>query len=563
MRRWSLAAFMALLVTTGCASTLERAQSAHRRGDYDEAELLYRRAAENDDSRDAADEGIASMWAEQAGSIEDSDPDGAEDLYRDALDLRPGHDESLTGLVRLLRKQKRFADASGVLDEAEASGKCGGSCGRLTLVLLLDQGDRALAKGQWDEALAAYEEAQRIREQPTTAIAIAATLLEAGDLARTEAALVAAHPLMLGADASTTERFLQIQSTLIDRLLETKQLDAVDRVRALRIREEPPDRATTLALQVADTLHEAEDEAGALARYEQILATPDEHPLDDAQRAALSKKAAFIYAALGTRDLHDGFAGDAEANLRQAIALRPEDWSLKLQRLLALSGSTGAAPALEGLSKVPTKAAGVTQVRAILLALRAREEVGRGELETARATLEQAQQAYADLPEVHLAAALILARSPSDELGRGERRVLQGRTSIIPYGGEVFRWGEALSELDWVRNHVASRSKTYPFTAPWLASATKELEDQLRSVYPLPVSFREEPEPIVVFDNTSARAIEVSVSGPEGLREELFVAAGAERELMIPDSGLLRLRVGRTKRVFYAEGYAKVTLTVP
>lgn len=558
--QWIQAACMALLVTTACASTLERAESALLRGDYGEAEDLYDKAAQNERSKAAAVRGIADVHTERARAREASDPEGAEEHYREALSLLPEHDGALTGLVRLLRAQGRLDDASEVVEQAKASGNCGGSCGRLTLVLLLARGDQAFAAKRWDDALAAYSAAQALREQPSGSVAIAATHLAAGKLAEAEAALLIAQPQMLGADASTTDRFLQIHRALLEGALATGDFEGADRIRAIHMADEPPQRSIELALLVADTLYQGKDEAAALQRYEELL--QDGQGLSEVDRMALAKKTALGYATLGTRDLHDGRAEEADAKLSRAIALQPDDWALKLQRILALSSSTGAVPALSSLSQVPAKAAGLGHVRAILLALRVREEVARGELEAARVTLEQAEQAHPDLPEVHLASATVLAYSPAEELSGAERRALLGKQSMVAYKGEVFRFGEALAELDWIRTAVDDRSKAYPFTAPWLSAAVAELGAKLGVAYPLPVSFREDPEPIVLLTNPGEQSLAVSVTGPEGLRETLSIAAKGEHAVTVPDSGLVRLKIGRTNKVLYAEGYTRVTVSV-
>jgi hypothetical protein len=556
---WTRIACLALLVAA-CASPLERAESALLRGDYDEAEALYRKAAQKPSTQATAERGIADVYAERARESEASDPEGAEQDYREALALLPAHDEALTGLVRLLRSQGRLDEASAAVEQAKVTGECGGSCARLSLVLLLVRGDQAFATKRWDDALAAYTEAQRIREQPAGAVAIAATYHAAGRLDEAEAALREVQPQMTGADASTTDRFLELRRSLLGTALAAGDFERADRLREIRLRTEPASRRLELALLVADTVYQSKDLEAALARYEALLQDPE---MSEVDRATITRKVALGYATLGTRDLHDARAEEADRRLSRAIELQPDDWALKLQRILALSGRTGAEPALASLLQVPAQAAGLSHVQAILLSLRVREEVARGELEAARATLEQAEQANPDLPEVHLASASVLAYSPAEDLRGPDRRALLGARSVVPYRGEVFRFGEALAELDWIRVAVADRSNAYPFTAPWLPAAAAELGDKLRVVYPLSVGFREEPEPVVVLRNTGDRSLSVAVTGPARLRETLTLAPGGEQAVTVPDSGLVRLQFGRATKVLYAEGYTQVTIPLP
>lgn len=556
---WTRSTCLALLVAA-CASPLERAESALLRGDYDEAEALYRKAAQKPSTQATAERGIADVYVERAHESEASDPEGAELDYREALALLPGHDEALTGLVRLLRAQGRLDEASAAVEQAKATGECGGSCARLTLVLLLVRGDQAFAAKRWDDALAAYSEAQRIREQPAGAVAIAATHQAAGRLDEAEAALLAVQPQMTGADASTTDRFLALHRALLGTALAAGDFERADRLREIRLLVEPAARRLELALLVADAVYQRKDLEAALARYEALLQDPE---MSEVDRATITRKVALGYATLGTRDLHDGRAEEADARLSRAIELQPDDWALKLQRILALSGRSGAEPALASLSQVPAQATGLSHVQAILLSLRVREEIARGELEAARATLELAKLANPDLPEVHLASASVLAYSPAEELRGADRRALLGARSVVPYRGEVFRFGEALAELDWVRVAVADRTKAYPFTAPWLPAAAAELGRKLSAVYPLSVGFREEPEPVVVLRNTGDRSVSIAVTGPARLRESLTLAAGGEQAVTVPDSGLVRLQIGRATKLLYAEGYTQVTIPVP
>lgn len=541
---------------------MDKAEQAHKRKAYEEAEQLYLEAAKDEESAEAAKEGLATLHADIAAEAEAEDAAKAEAQYREALEIQPGHDEALTGLVRLLRAQKRLDDASKAIEEASASGQCGASCNRLALIVLLEQGDRAAAANKWDEALAAYTAAQQIREQVTVAVAIAATSLTAGKLPETEAALTQAHPSMLKADASSIQRFLSTHRALVHAMLSAQDIEGADRVRVMRLADEPAERQTELALLVAKAVLDGGDRVGALTRYENILGGSGEQAPTDAQRPAIEEKTAFIYAALGTEDLHAGRPEEADRRFSRAIELQPEDWSLKLQRILALSGTIGAEPALASLSKVPATA-GLAHAKAILLALQVREQLDRGEREAAAETLEKAKRAHSDLPEVRLAGAMMLAHTPSDELSGGERRALLGRQSLVTYPGEVFRFGEALAELDWVHGALSERDTTYPFTAPWMPTWMADLEGKLKTAYPMPVVFREDPEPVIVFHNSGGPMIEISVKGPDGFREEVGVVPGTDKSITIPDSGLLRLKIGRQSKVFYAEGYAQVTLTVP
>ena len=62
---WTRITCLALLVAA-CASPLERAESALARGDYDEAEALYRKAAHKPSTQATAERGIADVYVDEA-----------------------------------------------------------------------------------------------------------------------------------------------------------------------------------------------------------------------------------------------------------------------------------------------------------------------------------------------------------------------------------------------------------------------------------------------------------------------------------------------------------------
>ena len=556
-----------LLVTAlgwapGCATTLDKAQQAHQDGALDDAQVLYEKAAGKADTQDEATVGLAELFVLRGKRVDKAAPAKAEAHYREALALVPAHEAALTSLVRLLRREGELSRAREAIVQAEATGNCGG-CKRLTLVIVLDGADQAFAAGDCAAARTLYETAQAQRAQPGVAVAIAATHLEVAAMADAETALLAAVPLMLAADVSTRDRFVAIRVVLLSAAIKAADFPRADQLVAMVLPKEPSAEKTERSLRIAHAVFEGGDAPAALERYATLLAIEGDEALSQTLQTSVTDRMATIYAGRGTTELHAGRATEAQAELELAIALRPTDWLLKLQRILALSSRTGATPALASLKKVPAKTPGLAHTRAILLSLEVRELVSRGELELAAASLAKAQRAHPDLPEVHLAAAYVLARTPTDELEARDRKALLGRKSLVTYDGEVFRYAEALAELSWVRSEMDDRKPDYPFTAAWLASSSDALRSSLASVYPYAVEFQPEPEPLVLLHNRGGGFIEVSVSGPDGFSDELGIPPGDTREVVPPDSGLLKLRVGRAKRVYYAEGYAKVIVDLP
>lgn len=553
-----LAAAGLLLLLAGCATALDRAKSAHTAKAYEEAEAYYAEARDNDKLAKDAKVGLALMYAERAGDLEASAPEAAERDYRRALELDPVHDLALTGYVRLLRRQGRLPDASKLLREAAAKGDCE-TCDRLGIVVLIERGRAEADDELWDLAIVHYAMAQEIRATPDVALAIVHAHFSKGDLVEATAQLETASAALVPADTAWTESYGGMRASMLEAGLTAKNLEVADRLVVIGLPGEEPQLRAGLALKVADHLAKS-DTRVALPRYEALL-TP-ESALADPDKAATRTKVARIYANLGTEKLQAGAATEADAAFSKAIEADPDDWSVKLQRIVAISARTGARPALESLTQVPKSTLGLEHTRAILLSLRVRELVAAGDLLNARIQLDDAQKANPNLPEVHLAAATLLAKTPVEGLNRRERKAALGRKSLVDYNGQVFRYGEALAELQWIAADEAAGDKSL-FRAPWLEPAVRDLEEQLKRVYPYEVEFRTEAEPVVVFHNTSSGFIEFSLRGPEGVRDELGVAANAKRTVNFPAAGLVQFSIGRNKHVFVAENYARITLTLP
>lgn len=548
---------VALFLLPACASTLDRARTARDRGDIEDAQAYYERALEDSALEPVARQELATMLADDAGRLEESDPGRAESVYEEALRLDAVNGPALTGLVRMLRKAGRTDRAQEVINAAAAAGSCG-ACNRLAVVLLLDRADEELRQKNWDAAIGHYSKAQELRAQTRPALAIANAHMMAGRHEEAATALDDAAALMTNSDASLRAEFARLRRTIVTAAIEAGNLDLADRARRIHIAGEASEELVALARAIADGLMNDGKTDEALVRYEALLSEQSELSITDAQRTELLGRVVNVYANRGTAHLHAGEAEQADAALAQAIELDPEDWVLKLQRILAVSESTGAEPALAALDKVPEETVGLANTRAIVLSQRVLELMEAGELEQAKATLAKAQAASSDLPEVHLAAARVLSRTPI-ELDRRERSAVKGRTAMIHYPGEVYAYGEALGELDWVRGAMRKRNEQYLFTAPWLGSRADALHEEIAAVYPYAVAFRADPEPQLVLKNEGPGFLEVSVSAPD-VDEELGIGAGEEREMTLPDSGIVTLKLGKRKQVFYAEPYTRVTL---
>lgn len=545
------------LALGGCATTLDKARDARELGEYEEARSLYEEAMTDAELQGTAREELAQMYvdrAEKAGSTSE-----AEREYRQALTVDGVYAPALTGLVRLLRDQKRVKDARLAIDGARKAGECP-TCNRLELVVILEEADAAAKAERWKDALQGYTEAQEVRPQPAVALSIVQAQLALGAHAEAVLALQRAVPLMVEADAGATGTFVALRQRLFDYAIAQNDVPMADQVRALELGNEPQPPLFALELRVADHLLEKVDGELALARYESMLARTGAEALNAEQVETVNGRVARIYANRGTALLNEGKSKNADWAFKKAIEIRPDDWSLKLQRVIAISESVGSQKALESLSGVPEGTYGLETTRGIVAALRVRELVEMGELDAARTALADVQAEYGEVPEGHLVAAMVLAKTPVEGLSKKERKAALSTKSLVIYPGDAInRYAEAKAELAWVKQAMAASDKDKLFIAPWLGTELGRLDRELAVAYPPLVEFRADPDSVIVLHNTGAGYLDVVVTGDE-LEQEFGLPPGERSEFIAPVPGLINLRINGEKRFYVAEPYAKVTV---
>jgi|GEM_PF-2134165 len=547
------------LVLGGCATTLDKARDARQLGEYDEARSLYEEAMAEPEMEATAREELAQMFVDRAEAAEATSKQEAEREYRQALTVDGVYAPALTGLVRLLREEGRVKDARLAIDGARKSGDCP-TCNRLELVVILEEADAAAKAGRWKDALTGYTDAQQVRPQPAVALSIVQAHLALNAHAEAVAELQRSVPLMVEADASATQNFVALRLQLFNHALSQNDVPMADQVRALELANEAQPPLFALELQVADHLLEKVDGELALARYESMLGRKGGDALTAEQVDTVKTRVARIYANRGTALLNDGKSNNADWAFKKAIEIRPDDWSLKLQRVIAISESVGSKKASESLRGVPEGTYGLETTQGIVAALRVRELVEMGEMDAARTALAEVQSKYGDVPEGHLVAAMVLAKTPVEGLSRKERKAALGSKSLVMYpGDQINRYAEAKAELAWVKMAMAASDKDKLFIAPWLGSELARLDRELAVAFPPEVEFRADPEPVIVLHNGGSGYVDVVVTG-EDLEQEFGIPTGDRSEFVAPVPGLLRLRINGEKRVFVAEPYAKVTI---
>jgi tetratricopeptide (TPR) repeat protein len=546
------------LTLTGCASTLDQAREADEQGEGARAELLYRQAMKEPKHAKTARAELVEVFVEAAREVEKKDPVRAEKSYRSALQLDPTHDGALTGLTRLLMDMRRHDDALEIVEAGNATGRCA-ACGRLTAVVLLRRAEVRLGQKRWTAAREDFERALEVMPDSRTALAIVKTHAAVGNEQPAAEALARAAKLVREGDTDALRQFNDLRGQLVIGSVRDGKLEVTDRL--LGLKAPGVDAATQHGLHVAAAveLRRLGAEEAAVRRLEIALTFGKKGgaPLDARVRSEVVRHLVEIYSVRGADSLRRGDAVAADKALARALELTPKNWTLRLQRVLAVAAQAKVEAALEALAHVPRGTKGRSEVEAILESLHVNELLARDDEGGARRALERAKAANPDLPEVHVAMAQILALSQVEDLTRGQMKDL-GRRGLVDYpGGRINRYGEALSELDWARKQALGLGRRYPYRGPATEQIMTRLEQQILAFFPK-VEFHGQPTTILKLGNTASSSLDVEISGPEGFEEFVLIPSGETRTVTVPEPGFVRLRIGRRRFSLAAEPYTRL-----
>jgi tetratricopeptide (TPR) repeat protein len=546
------------LALTACASTLDQAREAEELGDSARAEALYRQAMREPKHARTAKEELADFFVDAAREVEKTDSGRAEEAYRSALQIDPSHDGALTGLTRLLMDASRYDHAFEVVEAGNATGRCA-ACKRLTAVVLLGRAEHRLSQKRWTAAREDFARALQVMPDSRTALAIVKTHAAVGNEEPAADALAQAAKLVREGDKDALRQFNELRGQLVIGAVRDGNLEVADRL--LGIRAPGVDAATQhgLFVRAAVELRRLGAEDAAVRRLETAMSFGKKGgaALDEKARAEVVRHLVEVYSRRGGDSLSRGDAVAADKALARALELTPDNWTLRLQRVLAVAAQAKVEPALQALAHVPRGTKGRAEVEAILESLHVNELLARDDMEGAQRALERAKAAYPDLPEVHVAIAQLLALTPVEDLTRGQIKDLRRRGLFDYPGGHVNRYGEALSELDWARKQAQGLGRGYPYRGPATEQIMSRLEQQIRAFFPK-VEFQGQPTMVLTLGNTSSSALDVAISGPEGFEEFVLVPAGEKRAVTIPEPGFVRLRIENRRVSMAAEPYTKL-----
>lgn len=543
-----------LAAALGCASEFDRARTAQAEGDLDAAQAHYRSVLEEGGAdAPAARTALVELLCERGRALGRDDPAGAEAVYREALELDPTSDTGRLGVARSLLRQGRAEEALTLLDERRG---CNG-CGRLLAVLLVERGREQLAAGRVEAARADFEQALGLAPDPTAAFGVVETYAVGGAAALAFEAMSRAVPLVAENDVEAQRGFVDLRRRLVLAAAGTGDIELADRYLAMSPPGAGGDAWFDLQLELARTRLKAGDRDFAIARIADVLArNPTE--LAPSRRRELSAFLVPLYSSRASQYLRAGEVAKAENDLTYALRLDPENWTVKLQRVLAVVALGKLDHAFRMLDKIPPKTEGRPEVSAILWSVRVAEQLAEGDLAGAAVSLEKARQAYEQMPEVHVATAQLLAMSPIAGLPASAAGELRKRGLMRYPEGGIHRYGEALGELHWARTQSEALGPRYPYRAPSTDVLIDSLEGQIRAFYPFTIEFNPEPTTILVL--RSRAPARVVVEAPGGVRETVEAADGRPARLTIAEPGLTRITVGRTVRALITEPYVQLTV---
>ncbi|MEZ4454376.1 MAG: hypothetical protein R3B09_33300 [Nannocystaceae bacterium] len=547
----------------GCGSLVDKARAAKEAKDYAKAESLYKQSMTKDKEeldRQLAREELVDLLVEIAKEDAKADPARAEGLYREALELDPGDEAAQDGLGRLLASISRTDEAIKVLGGEAPYGKCD-LCQRYLAVLLVQRARTFEEKKQYDAALADYTRALSLISEANYAFSAARVQLLLKNEDGAAKAIEDAVPMIRPDDRQAQANFLKIREEAVLRAAGDGNLALVDRYMAMFPPGAGGDPWYFLQLRVARELRRQGDIEAAIGRLEPLLGESHRQTLPDGYRKEMEQLVGSLLKIRGSNFLRDGKLAEADASFAKASEYLPEDDTLKLLRALTLGGRGEVERALQVTRALPAATYGHAEVVAILESLTVFERLDVGDVEGAKAALLRAQAAAPDAPETHVASAAILAVTPVAGLSKKEVALLR-KSGLARYGDGVFRFGEALSEIAWAREQAKNLGEVYPFRGPGSTERRESLERRIHESYPFEVGFNSDPTTVLTV-RTKAGTKEITVSGPGGLDERVFVSTNAPNPITINEPGIITFAADKSKSVLYTEPYTTLKVVLP
>lgn len=546
----------------GCSTPLDDARLAWAdgEGDLDNADAKYREAMNDADLGDLATEELRDIYLE-LGKTADKEGKAikAEQYFRKAVALDPTSADAYSGLVGALQDLFKFAEALEMAEKGYKLADCR-NCHRQTAVLLIGRGDAFMQESRWAEAEVDYGKALEIIPDAAIWLAVVRARYAQKDLAGSAKGLKATTELVMQNDLENRRQYLEMRRAVVLLALEQGDVRLADELLDLAPVGVEPEEQVGLAMEVAMEFNRLGKPDQALSRLMAIVdaAAGGKLKLTPERLDQIRDQVATIYATRAKIRLEKGDTAGADADIKEALGMRPGKSSLQLQAVLLLAGKGKLGDAGSKLAKVETSAKGHKEVTAILAALRAMDYAGSGKLDAAKTELALAKRNGKDLPEVHIAiAAYLSASAPS--LYKKEASALR-KSGLVKYpGGSVVRAAEALSELAWSRQQLEGLGAGYPYRAPGIEDKLDALEKKLKAFYAFPVKFFGEPKTILVISNQGGAELDVEMVG-RAWKKRAKVGPGETKKVTLKNPGFFEMTYGDKTATFVAEPYTEVSL---
>jgi thioredoxin-like negative regulator of GroEL len=544
----------ALSGSIGCAGSLDRAQDALAIGDEAQAEVHLRKAIKSSATQTEAKQLLAVMLAKRGEGLAASEPRQAENLFTEALELDPKNEPARLGLAKLLMKRGFMADARELLAVKDCRG-----CGRLSAMMLQDDAKKALAAGEIEIARVAFQQAFDVGGDPLDALGLAQTYLveDPPDFVKVKALLQAAAPLIGRGQLEAENLFRTVRTQFLLAAAAARLDELIDvgfGIRTEELRDEPE---FDLRFKIAQEQFRKGDFDPAIERLWNLLESAGQY-LEPTQREVMGAALVIMYSSRAAAHLRAGDPAGAAKDIANARKIDGDNSRLKLQQVLAIAGNGRVQLAFETLQNDAVPGKDADQVKTILYTQQVFEALEAGNLAKAESYLASAEALVADLPEVRLARAYVLAERRSDL----KQKELQEARSLAAFsypGGRINQYSGALANLDRARKRIAEQGVLHPFRGFDFDRRLAELDQKIREFYPYEVVWYSGKGALIELIAEGGQK-EVEYAGPRYLKGTAIASPGRPAEIPVPNVGLVSLDVDGKKVGVVVEGNVQLKI---
>lgn len=529
---------LALTGLSGCAGALDRAQQALAIGDDEQAEAELRKAMKQSSTEAEAKRLLSVLLVKKGEAIAADQPRPAENMFIEALELDANNEKARLALARLLMKRGFMADARELLAHPGCL-----TCGRLTGMMLHEQAVQALANGEVGTARLIFQQAFETGRDPLDALWLAQTYLteDPPDLVKAKQLLEAAAPLIAVGQAEPENLFRQLRQQFLVAAAATHQQQLVQdgfEIRTPALQGEPE---FELRFKIAQEQFRSGDSDPAIDSIRNLLEKSGQY-LEPTQREVMGAALVIMYSARAAQHLGKGDPAGAARDIADARKIDGDNNRLKLQQVLAIAGNGRVDLAFETLKKDATPGKDAEQVKAILYSIQAFEALDSGSLPKAAGYLAEAEQIAADLPEVRLARAYVLAESRNEDLKAKEIQDARKIAGFDYPGARVNQYPGALANLDRARKRLAEQGVLHPFRGPEFDRRASELEQKIRAFYPYEVAWFSSDGGMIELIAEGGQK-DVEYSGPRWLKGTAIASPGKTAQIPVANVGVVTLKL--------------------